>query len=155
MGFLYATGLGGLESNGAKALLYYTFAAIGGSAWAQMALAYRYWSGIGVTPSCEKALDFYRRVAAGVADELTLSGGTAVHRLRLHDEAENPGQSSGVLDSDLISYYQLQVSHIHQFKTNSLTLILYFISSVCPRCPLEIKILDHFTILLPYQPATS
>jgi hypothetical protein len=68
-------------------------------------------------------------VAAGVADELTLSGGTAVHRLRLHDEAENPGQSSGVLDSDLISYYQLQVSHIHQFKTNSLTLILYFISS--------------------------
>ncbi len=129
MGFLYATGLGGLESNGAKALLYYTFAALGGSAWAQMALAYRYWSGIGVTPSCEKALDFYRRVAAGVADELTLSGGTAVHRLRLHDEAENPGQSSGVLDSDLISYYQLQVSHIHQSKTNSLTLILYFISS--------------------------
>lgn len=44
-----------------------------------------------------------------MADELTLSGGTAVHRLRLHDEAENPGQSSGVLDSDLISYYQLQV----------------------------------------------
>lgn len=108
MGFLYATGLGGLEPNGAKALLYYTFGAIGGSSWAQMALAYRYWSGIGVTPSCEKALDFYRRVANGVADELTLSGGTAVHRLRLHDEAENPGQSSGVLDSDLISYYQLQ-----------------------------------------------
>ena len=109
MGFLYASGLGGLKPSAAKALLYYTFGAIGGSPWAQMALAYRYWSGIGVSPSCEKALDFYRRVAAQVADELTLSGGTAVHRLRLHDEAENPGQSSGVLDSDLISYYQLQV----------------------------------------------
>lgn len=108
MGFMFATGIGGLEASGAKALLYYTFGAVGGSTWAQMALAYRHWSGIGVSPSCEKALDFYRRVAAVVADELTLSGGTAVHRLRLNDEAENPGQSSGVLDSDLISYYQLQ-----------------------------------------------
>ena len=77
-----------------------------------MALAYRYWSGIGVSPSCEKALDYYRRVATVVAEELTLSGGSAVHRLRLQDEAENPGQSSGVLDSDLISYYQLQVIHL-------------------------------------------
>jgi len=108
LGFLYATGLSALEANGAKALLHYTFASIGGSPWAQMALAYRYWSGIGVSPSCEKALDYYRRVAVVVADELTLSGGSAVHRLRLQDEAENPGQSSGVLDSDLISYYQLQ-----------------------------------------------
>ena len=49
-----------------------------------------------------------RKVAALVADELSLSGGTAVHRARLHDEADNPGHSSGVLDSDLISYYQLQ-----------------------------------------------
>lgn len=62
MGLLYATGLGGVEASGAKALLHYTFGAIGGSSWAQMALAYRYWSGIGVSPSCEKALDFYRRV---------------------------------------------------------------------------------------------
>jgi len=109
LGFLYATGISSLTANGAKALLYYTFASFGGSPWAQMALAYRYWSGIGVSPSCEKALDYYRRVAVVVADELTLSGGSAVHRLRLQDEAENPGQSSGVLDSDLISYYQLQV----------------------------------------------
>lgn len=108
LGFLYATGISSLTANGAKALLYYTFASFGGSPWAQMALAYRYWSGIGVSPSCEKALDYYRRVAVVVADELTLSGGSAVHRLRLQDEAENPGQSSGVLDSDLISYYQLQ-----------------------------------------------
>jgi len=108
LGFLYATGISSLEANGAKALLHYTFASFGGSPWAQMALAYRYWSGIGVSPSCEKALDYYRRVAVVVADELTLSGGSAVHRLRLQDEAENPGQSSGVLDSDLISYYQLQ-----------------------------------------------
>ena len=108
MAFLYGTGLAGLEPSSAKALIHYTFGALGGSPWAQMAMGYRFSSGIGVSPSCEKALDYYRRVAAVVADELSLSGGSAVHRLRLQDEAENPGHSSGVLDSDLISYYQLQ-----------------------------------------------
>lgn len=39
MGFMFATGIGGLEASGAKALLYYTFGAVGGSTWAQMALA--------------------------------------------------------------------------------------------------------------------
>ena len=39
MGFMFATGIGDLEASGAKALLYYTFGAVGGSTWAQMALA--------------------------------------------------------------------------------------------------------------------
>ena len=110
MAFLYAAGLAGVEASVPKSLIHYTFGAVGNSPWAQMALAYRHSSSIGLVHSCEKALDFYRRVATGVADELSLSGGSTVHRLRLQDEAENPGHSSGVLDSDLINYYQLQVS---------------------------------------------
>jgi SEL1 protein len=53
--------------------LYYTFAAFGGNSWAQMALGYRYWSGMGVATSCEKALDYYRRVAQTVAEEVSFS----------------------------------------------------------------------------------
>ena len=62
MGFLYASGLASVEANGGKALLHYSFGAMASSPWAQMALAYRYWSGIGVSPSCETALTYYRKV---------------------------------------------------------------------------------------------
>lgn len=43
----------------AKAQLYYTFAANGGDRGAQMALGYRYWSGIGTQESCERASKWY------------------------------------------------------------------------------------------------
>ncbi|GLB37757.1 putative protein with sel1-like repeats [Lyophyllum shimeji] len=43
----------------AKAQLYYTFAANGGDRGAQMALGYRYWSGIGTQESCESASRWY------------------------------------------------------------------------------------------------
>lgn len=62
MGFLYATGIG-LNVSQARALVHYTFGALGGSVWARMALGYRYWSGTTVPANCEKALDFYRKVA--------------------------------------------------------------------------------------------
>ena len=106
LGFLYATGT---ESNSsqAKALLYYTFAAFGGSSHAQMALGYRYWAGMGVATSCEKALDHYRRVAQIVANEVSFSGGQTLQRTRLQDEYESGGYGSGILDHDLIEYYQL------------------------------------------------
>lgn len=38
---------------------------------------------------------------------MSLSGGTAVQRVRLLEEAENPGYNSGILDNDLMEYYQL------------------------------------------------
>lgn len=38
---------------------------------------------------------------------MSLSGGTAVQRVRLLEEVENPGYNSGILDNDLIEYYQL------------------------------------------------
>lgn len=61
-GFLYASGLATNVSQ-AKALIHYTFAAISGNIWANMALGYRYWSGISIASSCERALDFYKQVA--------------------------------------------------------------------------------------------
>lgn len=106
LGFMFAAGIGQNVSQ-AKALLHYTFAALGDNTWAQMALGYRYWGGIGVPSNCEQALEFYQRVATKVAAEVTFSGGTALHRIRLLDEIENSGSSSGILDNDLIDYYQL------------------------------------------------
>lgn len=47
----------------AKGQLYFTFAANGGDRGAQMALAYRYWSGIGTSESCEHANAWYGRAA--------------------------------------------------------------------------------------------
>ncbi|XP_066992907.2 protein sel-1 homolog 1 isoform X2 [Anabrus simplex] len=106
LGFLYASGIS-VDVNQARALVHYTFGAIGGSIWAQMALGYRFWAGVTVSSSCEKALDYYRRVANRVAEEVSLSGGQAVQRVRLLDEYENSGYSSGYLDNDLLEYYQL------------------------------------------------
>lgn len=106
LGLMYATGIG-VNVSQAKALVHYTMAALGDNTWAQMALGYRYWAGVSVASSCEKALDFYRRVATKVASEVTFSGGAATHRIRLLDEVENSGMSSGILDNDLIEYYQL------------------------------------------------
>ena len=96
-----------VNSSQSQALLYYTFAAFGGNSWAQMALGYRYWSGMGVATSCEKALDYYRRVAQTVAEEVSFSGGSTLQRIRLQDEVESGGYSSGIMDNDLIEYYQL------------------------------------------------
>lgn len=45
-------------------------------------------------------------ISASVASEVTLTGGTAVQKIRLLDEAENPGSTSGMLEEDLIQYYQ-------------------------------------------------
>lgn len=45
---------------------------------------------------------YFQPVAQGV----TFGGGTAVQRVRLLDELEN-GYTSGILDNDLIEYYQL------------------------------------------------
>ena len=71
------------------------------------ALSLRYWSGMGVATSCEKALDYYRRVAHTVAEEVSFSGGSTLQRIRLQDEVESGGYSSGIMDNDLIEYYQL------------------------------------------------
>uniref|UniRef100_A0A8C9W5V1 SEL1L adaptor subunit of SYVN1 ubiquitin ligase n=1 Tax=Scleropages formosus TaxID=113540 RepID=A0A8C9W5V1_SCLFO len=104
LGFLYAAGLG-VNSSQAKALVYYTFGALGGNLVAHMILGYRYWGGVGVPQSCESALTHYRLVANHGYD-VSLMGGSAVQRVRLLEEMENPGSTSGMLEEDLIQYYQ-------------------------------------------------
>nr|KAF6487230.1 SEL1L adaptor subunit of ERAD E3 ubiquitin ligase [Rousettus aegyptiacus] len=91
---------------GQTALVYYTFGALGGNLIAHMVLGYRYWAGIGVLQSCESALTHYRLVANHVASDISLTGGSVVQRIRLPDEVENPGMNSGMLEEDLIQYYQ-------------------------------------------------
>lgn len=102
---MHASGIGE-PANQAKAIVYYTFAASGGNTFAQMILGYRYWSGISVMSSCESALSFYRKVAKRVEEEVSFSGSHVIQRVRLYDELENPGSYTGVLDDDLIQYYQ-------------------------------------------------
>lgn len=43
---------------------------------------------------------------SSVASDVSLMGGSAVQRVRLLDEVENPGSTSGMLEEDLIQYYQ-------------------------------------------------
>lgn len=62
MGFLYATGTS-VPVSQARALVHYTLGAIANSDYAQMALAYRYWAGVTLPASCEKAMDLYMKVA--------------------------------------------------------------------------------------------
>ncbi|KAK9497824.1 hypothetical protein O3M35_003743 [Rhynocoris fuscipes] len=106
MGLVYAAGLS-VAPSPAKALVHYVMAAIGGSIWARMALGYRYWAGISFTANCERSLEYYRLVANTVANEVQMSGGSVIQRVRLLDEVDNPGYNSGILDNDLIEYYQL------------------------------------------------
>lgn len=41
-----------------------------------------------------------------MASEASVTGGNVVHRVRLLDEAESPGSAAGLLDDDLVQYYQ-------------------------------------------------
>ena len=64
LGFLYATGLGGVvERDQAKALMYHTFAAMGGSTRSQMTTAYRHHTGVGTPRNCNEAARWYKKVA--------------------------------------------------------------------------------------------
>ena len=59
---MYSVGLG-VEANMAKAVLYWSFAAMGGDPQGQMMLGYRYLEGISVEKDCETALVYYKNVA--------------------------------------------------------------------------------------------
>ena len=64
LAFFHATGYQNVVPvDQAKAQLYYTFAAHGGDRAAQMALGYRYWTGIGVVEDCERAVEWYHAAA--------------------------------------------------------------------------------------------
>ncbi|PVD25676.1 hypothetical protein C0Q70_13335 [Pomacea canaliculata] len=104
LAYMYSSGIH-FNSSQAKALVYLTFGALGGDPLAQMALGYRYYAGVGVEMKCESALTYYRKVSKTVADGVSVSGGVAVQRIRLQDEAESQGTNSPLLDEDLLQYY--------------------------------------------------
>jgi len=85
---MYSTGIG-INSNQAKAILHYTFAALGGHHYAQMAMGYRAHLGISVVQSCEMALSYYYKAATKVVDQATIiTGGRAISKVRLMDEED-------------------------------------------------------------------
>ncbi|KAF8270495.1 hypothetical protein EI94DRAFT_775294 [Lactarius quietus] len=64
LAFFHASGYQGIVPvDQAKAQLYYTFAAHGEDKAAQMALGYRYWTGIGVLENCDRAVEWYGAAA--------------------------------------------------------------------------------------------
>ncbi len=64
LAFFYSTGYQHVVPvDQAKTQLYLTFSAHGGHKGAQMALGYRYWSGIGVAENCMTALGWYQEAA--------------------------------------------------------------------------------------------
>lgn len=92
MAFCYANGIG-VDSDQAKALVYLTFAALGGDTYSQLSLGYRYHVGNGVARSCETSLSFYREAADRVNAEIGLTGGVVVERTRLDDDVRSSFKS--------------------------------------------------------------
>ncbi|KAK4472806.1 hypothetical protein MN116_004023 [Schistosoma mekongi] len=115
LGFLYASGLH-VNASIPHALVYLTFSALGGDNFADMALGYRYWTGVGVEEDCEAALTHYHRVAQVVFKEVSErfeSGGPTllgpmIRRARLLDEVDVMGSVDGdlTISEDLFQYYQ-------------------------------------------------
>ncbi|CAH8488747.1 unnamed protein product [Schistosoma rodhaini] len=116
LGFLYASGLH-VNASIPHALIYLTFSSLGGDNFADMALGYRYWTGVGVEEDCEAALTHYHRVAQVVYKEVSErseSGGPTllgpmVRRARLLDEIDAMGNLDGgdlTISEDLFQYYQ-------------------------------------------------
>lgn len=63
LGLLYATGIGGIVPDQAKAMLYHNFAAEQGNVRSEMTLAFRHHAGIGTPRNCNRAVEYYKRVA--------------------------------------------------------------------------------------------
>jgi SEL1 protein len=61
LSFFHATGYKGVvPPDQAKAHLYYTFAGLNSERDAELALGYRYWTGIGTVEDCVRALEWYQ-----------------------------------------------------------------------------------------------
>uniref|UniRef100_A0A5S6R1M8 Small ribosomal subunit protein uS5m n=1 Tax=Trichuris muris TaxID=70415 RepID=A0A5S6R1M8_TRIMR len=106
LAFMHAAGIG-TNSSQAVALIYYTFAALGGEPLAQMALGYRFSNGINLPQGCESALTYYRKVAERVAETTSFGLSTAVQRLRLTEDAEDPNSgTSTMMEENLLQYYK-------------------------------------------------
>lgn len=93
----------GVNSSQSRALVYYTFSALGGNPRANMALGFRYHAGVGVKRGCEMALSYYRSAADVVERDVQLTGGTVAVRERL-SIADRKQQTMS--QEDLAEFYQ-------------------------------------------------
>lgn len=94
VGFMFATGVGGaVERDQAKALLYHTFAAMGGNTKSQMTAAYRHHTAVGTPRNCNEAAFWYKEVAdKAIAYSRTgPPGGVALQRDAYRIADENGG----------------------------------------------------------------
>ncbi|MGH0123820.1 UNVERIFIED_CONTAM: hypothetical protein FKN15_029942 [Acipenser sinensis] len=105
LGFMHAAGIG-FHQNQARALVYYTFAGLGGDLRAKMILGYRYWSGINMPKNCEAAVIQYRKVAHHVAKKLSSVQHGEVELVRILEMPENYSTKTGIMDLDLYQYYK-------------------------------------------------
>jgi len=62
LGFIYSQGLG-VAPDQAKALIHYTFGAMGNDTLSMMSLAYRYQYGIGSSQVCDASVKYYFALA--------------------------------------------------------------------------------------------
>lgn len=99
---MYAMGLG-VDSSQSRALVYYTFAALGGNPRARMALGFRHHVGVGVARGCEMALSYYRGAADMVERDAQLTGGVVAVRERL---ATADRRTQTMSQEDLAHFYQ-------------------------------------------------
>eukprot|EP00177_Eucheuma_denticulatum_P006467 GFKZ01011779.1.p1 GENE.GFKZ01011779.1~~GFKZ01011779.1.p1 ORF type:complete len:705 (-),score=100.24 GFKZ01011779.1:331-2445(-) len=130
MGMLHASGITdrwGVEKSLAKALVFWNIAAGTGNVYANAALGYRHWYGLGVAQDCRRAAAFYERAAHGIAtdprfwptahnfeygDPPLASSLTTVGRTRLDEGMFAPGNvGAGAPNADgneeeLFYYYQ-------------------------------------------------
>lgn len=49
----------------------------------------------------------FTHILLTVASDVSLSGGPTIQRVRLIEEAENVGYNTGMIENDLVEYYQL------------------------------------------------
>ncbi|XP_023237646.1 protein sel-1 homolog 1-like [Centruroides sculpturatus] len=102
LGQLHYQGGRGVEQDHARALNYFVQAADAGNANAMAFLG----KGPASSVKLQKVRDSKLESLTFFEEELSSNSGTAIQRVRLLDELENPGSTSGVLDDDLIQYYQ-------------------------------------------------
>ena len=103
LGILQASGFG-MDSSQAKAILDLSFGALGNDLPARLALANRYYNGLGVPKSCSESMRHYRFVAEKVSAEARLvTHAPWVIQSRIMDD-ETAGDNS-VLDDDQLNYY--------------------------------------------------
>ena len=74
---------------------------------ANMALGYRYSRGITVARSCPKAREHYQLVARVVIEDLTYAGGNAKQMLPINQLSMANLDESGIIDTDMLNYWEL------------------------------------------------